>query len=607
MEFNSNKLDLSIFLIISLFLFYTRAKLVLESSDSDAFMIIQGDLGVHDQHHYFCTAPCSNCLAVSCERRISGLRITRIAYDSDQLDGSVSRRVGQLTELRELILTNNHLVGGLPREIVDCRKLEVLNLRNNDFSGNVPSELSKLVHLRVIDLSGNRFSGDLAFLKYFPNLETLSLTDNLFSGKIPSSVRSFHNLQLFDLSGNDYIQGVVPRRYILAKNSTRRNVSASVGASEVSHNEQKSEKKLLTWLIGLVLGGGLGFFSGVSISVLVKVGLRLTRGSKSSYGIKIFSPLIKNAKDLAFLETEDGVSGLQVIGKGGCGEVYKAELSGSNGILIAIKKAVHSSEHAEDVNEEDSKVLDRQMRQIRAEVKTIGRIRHRNVMTLLAHVSQPDCHYLVYEFLKNGSLQDKMTQSAEGDNTQFDWPARHKIALGIATGIEYLHMNNSPWIIHRDLKPANILLDDEMEPRISDFGLAKELAIGKTHVTTEVLGTRGFIAPEYWLSHKFTDKCDIYSFGVVLGCLMIGKLPNDPFFQDTDELQLVAWMRNVLSSEDPTAALDPALRGNGYEEQMLQVLKIACYCTVDDPKQRPNGKDIRCMLSQISPSVNNEL
>ncbi|MQL41525.1 hypothetical protein EI012_26820, partial [Escherichia coli] len=122
--------------------------------------------------------------------------------------------------------------------------------------------------------------------------------------------------------------------------------------------------------------------------------------------------------------------------------------------------------------------MHKKMRQIQAEINTIGQIRHRNLQPLLAHVSRPDCHYLVYEFMKNGSLQDVLNQVQAGER-ELDWLTRHKIAVGIASGLEYLHMSHtSPIIhkariIHRDLKPANILLDDDMEARIADFGLAK--------------------------------------------------------------------------------------------------------------------------------------
>ncbi|CAN0891366.1 Leucine-rich repeat receptor-like serine/threonine/tyrosine-protein kinase SOBIR1 [Linum grandiflorum] len=173
--------------------------------------------------------------------------------------------------------------------------------------------------------------------------------------------------------------------------------------------------------------------------------------------------------------------------------------------------------------------------------------------------------------------------------TELDWPARYKIAVGVAAGLEYLHINHSPRIIHRDLKPGNVLLDDDMEPRITDFGLAN----------SNVAGTVGYIAPEYHQTLKFTDKCDIYSFGVLLGVMLIGKLPSDEFFQHTREMSLVKWMKNVMTGDDPGKAIDPKLLGKGYDEQILLVLKIACFCTIEDPKQRPNSKDVRAMLAQI--------
>ncbi|PKI65355.1 hypothetical protein CRG98_014237 [Punica granatum] len=239
------------------------------------------------------------------------------------------------------------------------------------------------------------------------------------------------------------------------------------------------------------------------------------------------------------------------------------------------------------------------MRQIRSEIQTVGKIRHRNILPLLAHVPRPDCHYLVYEFMKNGSLGDVLARVSEG-TYELDWLARHKIALGVASGLEYLHKNQSPRIIHRDLKPENVLLDDDMEARIADFGLAKAIPDAHTHMTTSnVVGTLGYIAPEFHQTVKFTEKSDIYSFGVVLAVLVMGKLPSDNFFQNTEEMSLVKWLRNVMTSETPHRAIDPKLMGNGFEEQMLLVLKIAYFCTLDDAKQRPESKDVRCMLSQI--------
>ncbi|KAG8378703.1 hypothetical protein BUALT_Bualt07G0012800 [Buddleja alternifolia] len=216
----------------------------------------------------------------------------------------------------------------------------------------------------------------------------------------------------------------------------------------------------------------------------------------------------------------------------------------------------------------------------------MGQIRHMNLLPLLAHLPRPDCHYLVYEYMKNGNLQDYLQQVTEGKR-ELDWRAWYKIALGIASGLEYLHMSHSPRIIHRDLTPANILLDDEMEARITEFGLAKVVPDAHTHVTTSnVAGTLGYIDPEYYQTFKITDKCDIYSFGVI---------------------SLVKWMRNVMTSDDPKRAIDSRLLGNGYEEQMLFVLKVACFCTLENAKERPNSRDVRCMLSQIMVSQNADI
>jgi len=632
MELNSIKLHFSLFFLLS-FLILSHAELHLDRSDYNAFKTIQRDLGISRQHPSFIRNPC-NSPAVSCERRVasnftSALRITRLAYDSEQLSGFVSPVIGQLTELRELTLSNNQLVDQLPQEIVDCKELELLNLKNNRFSGYVPSHLSKLTRLRELDLSSNKFSGNLSFLTYFPNLEKLLLSDNLFTGKIPASLRSFRNLRFFDISGNDRIQGsipilngvesissevsrssLVPRRYRLAENSTRgRNHSRSRASpgpaqapspSAAPHDHHKEAKKLAAWLFGFLAGGVVGGISGSVFSVLVKVVLILIQGRGKGSGPAIFGPLIKKAEDLAFLEKDDGLASLEMIGKGGCGEVYKAELPGGNGKMIAIKKIYEPPKDASELSEEESKMLTHRMRQIRSEIQTVGRIRHRNLLPLLAHVPRPECHFLVYEYMKNGSLEDIMRQIADGSR-EFDWLSRYRVVLGVAAGIEYLHTNNNPRIIHRDLKPANILLDDDMEPRIADFGFAKEVPAENTHMSTShVVGTVGYIAPEYYVTSKFTDKCDIYSLGVILGSLVMGKLPGNDFFQHTEEMSLVKWMRNVMTSEEPKRALDPQLMGNGYEEQMLQVLKIACFCTLEDPKQRPNSKDVRCMLFQIN-------
>ncbi|OMO88252.1 hypothetical protein CCACVL1_08498 [Corchorus capsularis] len=637
MAFSPAKLHghLLLFLTILSLCFISHARLTLDRSDSRALSSIVKDLGINGQR-FPATNPCS-AAGVFCERRLTNnntyvLRITRLVFKSQGLDGFLSPAIGKLSELKELSVSHNNIVDQVPSQIVDCKKLEILDLQNNQFSGEIPSNLSSLIRLRVLDLSYNKFTGELSFLKYFPNLESLSLANNLFSGKIPASIRSFRNLRFFDFSGNGFLEGSAPiiskvddqsaesqypKRYIFAE-SQRSNKSTSItGAPAPSPNGSKSassaesptspptkkhknkKRKLMGWLLGFLAGALAGSISGFVFSVMFKLLIAAIRGGGKDSGPSIFSPLIKKAEDLAFLEKEDGLASLEIIGKGGCGEVYKAELPGSGGKMIAIKKVIQPPRDAAELTDEDSKLLNKKMRQIKSEINTVGHIRHRNLLPLLAHMSRPDCHYLVYEFMKNGSLQDILHQVSQGMR-ELEWPARQKIAIGIAAGLEYLHLHHSPRIIHRDLKPGNILLDDDMEARIADFGLAKAMPDANTHVTASNLaGTVGYIAPEYHQTLKFTDKCDIYSFGVILGVLVIGKLPSDEFFQHTDEMSLVKWLRNIMTSDNPSQAIDPKLMGQGYDEQMLLVLKIAYFCTLDDPKERPNSKDVRCMLTQI--------
>ncbi|KAH9727160.1 leucine-rich repeat receptor-like serine/threonine/tyrosine-protein kinase SOBIR1 [Citrus sinensis] len=333
-------------------------------------------------------------------------------------------------------------------------------------------------------------------------------------------------------------------------------------------------------------------------SFVLKLISAAVRGGSRDRGPTIFSPLIEK-EDLAFLKKEDCFASLEKIRSCWNGEVYKAELPGSSGRVITIKKVIQPLKSEAELIKQDSEPLHHKMIQIQSEIITAGQVRHRNIVPLLARVVRPDCDLLVYEFRRNGSLQDILYDVSQG-RRELDWLARHRIARGIASGLEYLHMSHRPRIIHRDIQPANVLIDDDMEARISEFGLAKQIPNGRTRTTTWSLAeTVGYIAPECHQTVALSDKCDIYSFGVLLAVLMMGKFPSDDFFQHTKEMSFVQWMRNVMTSENPSRTIDSKLIGNGYEEQMLLVLKIACFCTFDDPEERPNSKDVRCMLSQI--------
>ncbi|KAF3334273.1 leucine-rich repeat receptor-like serine/threonine/tyrosine-protein kinase SOBIR1 [Carex littledalei] len=383
--------------------------------------------------------------------------------------------------------------------------------------------------------------------------------------------------------------------------SHQTNSNATSNSNSTSTNHHHIYKhKVRNWILGFIGGCLGGLFSGMIVSAFFRFLLNCIRGRyRSPSGPSIFMPKVIRAGDLAFLEKEDGLASLEIIGQGGSGKVYKSQLPGNPSKTVAIKQIMKRAGGGGDPTEEETNRLDKWMRQIKSEIKTVGYIRHKNLLPLVAHVSRPDSHFLIYEFMKNGSLLDVLVQAKTGQQ-ELGWPARLRIADGIAAGLEYLHMHHKPQIIHRDLKPANILLDDDMEARIADFGLAKEMPDAHTHMTSSnVAGTLGYIAPEYYQTLKFTAKCDIYSFGVILAVLAMGKQPTDEFFQSTEEMSLVKWLRNTMHADNAAAAIDPVLAGGDFDEQIKLVLRIACFCTVDDPKERPTSKDVKSMISQI--------
>lgn len=414
----------------------------------------------------------------------------------------------------------------------------------------------------------------------------------------------------------------VPNRYILAEksnqtvNSTSNSTSQHTNStsqtnsnatsnsnSTMTNHHKKHPHQVRNWILGFIAGCLGGVISGLVVSVFFRFLLNCIRGRyKNSSGPNIFMPKVIRSQDLTFLEKEDGLASLEIIGRGGSANVYKAQLVGNPLKTVAIKQIMKRAGGGGDPTEEETNRLDKWMKQIKSEIKTVGFIRHKNLLPLVAHISRPDCHFLIYEFMKNGSLHDVLMQAKAGQR-DLAWPARLKIAEGIAAGLEYLHVHHKPQIIHRDLKPANVLLDDDMEARIADFGLAKEMPDAHTHVTSSnVAGTLGYIAPEYHQTLKFTAKCDIYSFGVILAALAMGKQPTDEFFQSTEEMSLVRWLRNMMQANNLAAAIDPVLAGGDFDEQIKLVLRIACFCTVDDPKERPTSKDVKSMISQIGRS-----
>lgn len=203
---------------------------------------------------------------------------------------------------------------------------------------------------------------------------------------------------------------------------------------------------------------------------------------------------------------------------------------------------------------------------------------------------------LIYSYMENGSLDDWLHNRNDDASSFLNWPMRLKIAQGASQGISYIHDVCKPQIVHRDIKCSNILLDKEFKAHIADFGLSRLILSNRTHVTTELVGTFGYIPPEYGQGWVATLRGDMYSFGVVLLELLTGRRPV-PILSSSK--QLVEWVQEMISEGKYIEVLDPTLRGTGYEKQMVKVLEVACQCVNHNPGMRPTIQEVVSCLDII--------
>uniref|UniRef100_A0A8R7K657 non-specific serine/threonine protein kinase n=2 Tax=Triticum urartu TaxID=4572 RepID=A0A8R7K657_TRIUA len=234
-------------------------------------------------------------------------------------------------------------------------------------------------------------------------------------------------------------------------------------------------------------------------------------------------------------------------------------------------------------------------REFRAEVESIGRVHHRNLVSLLGYCIHGDQRLLVYEHVPNHTLESHLHHAGDGP-TLLDWERRWRIALGAAKGLAYLHEDCHPKIIHRDIKAANILLDDNFEPKVADFGLAKIQHGDDSHVSTRVMGTFGYMAPEYTNTGKITDRSDVFSFGVVLLEIITGKRPVLSDEADQDDETLVSWARPLLTKaldgELSVELIDPRLEANYDAHEMQRLIACAAAAVRHTARSRPRVSQI---------------
>ncbi|XP_073278821.1 probable serine/threonine-protein kinase PBL7 [Primulina huaijiensis] len=274
-----------------------------------------------------------------------------------------------------------------------------------------------------------------------------------------------------------------------------------------------------------------------------------------------------------------------LLGEGGFGRVYKGQLESSNQV-VAIKQLDRNGLQGN--------------REFLVEVLMLSLLDHPNLVNLIGYCADGDQRLLVYEYMPLGSLDEHLNDPVPG-RTQLDWNTRMRIAAGAAKGLEYLHNKASPPVIYRDLKSSNILLGEGYHPKLSDFGLAKLGPVGdNTHVSTRVMGTYGYCAPEYSMTGQLTLKSDVYSFGVVLLEIISGRKAVDNS-KTGGEHNLVAWARPLFKDRRKFSQIaDPALQGQYPTRGLYQALAVAAMCAQEQPNLRPMIADVVTALSYLA-------
>ncbi|KAH7866870.1 hypothetical protein Vadar_026114 [Vaccinium darrowii] len=562
-------------------------------------------------------------------------------------NGGIPYSISQMTSLQYLNLGHNQLNGQLNDVFGQLSALSTLDLSFNAFTGNLPESFSSLSSMGSMYLQNNQFTGTINVLANLP-LNNLNVANNQFNGWIPAQLKNI-NLQT---GGNSWSSGPAPppppgtppvSGGTHKKSGGSNNPSSGGGGAGGGKNSGIGGAAVAGIVISiLVVGAVVVFFimkrrsrrsstdvekldnqpftplASHEVQELKSVQTSSTIDTKTyetSASINLRPPPFDRNKSfdeedlsrkpvvpkkvhiapvnavsysIADLQmATDSFSTETLIGEGSIGRVYRAQFD--DGKVLAVKK-INSSAIPNHLSED---FMDT--------VSDISRLRHPNITELVGYCSEFGQHLLVYEFLKSGSLHDFLHLSDEYSKP-LTWNSRVKIALGSARALEYLHEVCSPSVIHKNLKSANILLDTELNPRLSDSGLASFVSDADQALNHNA--GSGYSAPEVAMSGQYTINSDVYSFGVVMLELLTGRKPFDSSRPRTEQ-SLVRWATPQLHDIDALSKMvDPALKGLYPVKSLSRFADVIALCVQPEPEFRPPMSEVVQALVRLVQRAN---
>lgn len=496
-------------------------------------------------------------------------------------------------------LPSQSLSGMLSPAIQNLSKLESVLLQNNAISGPIPPDIGKLEMLQTLDLSNNKFAGAIpSSLGDLKNLNYLRLNNNSLTGPCPDSLSKLEGLTLVDLSFNN-LSGSFPKisartfkiigNPLICGSSSESNCSV-VSPEPLSFPPDAIRAQSSSGRKGHHLAVTIGASFGAAFLTIVIIGLGVWwcygRNQQVFFDVnEQYDPEIclGHLKRYSFKELRSATNHFNpknILGRGGFGIVYKGCLT--DGTLVAVKRLKDYNIAAGEI-------------QFQTEVETIGLAVHRNLLRLCGFCSTENERLLVYPYMPNGSVASRLKDHIHG-RPVLDWSRRRKIALGTARGLLYLHEQSDPKIIHRDVKAANILLDEDFEAVVGDFGLAKLLDHRDSHVTTAVRGTVGHIAPEYLSTGQSSEKTDVFGFGILLLELITGHKALDFGRASNQKGVMLDWVKKLHSEGKQNQLVDKDLKSNYDRIELEEMVQVALLCTQFNPTHRPKMSQVLRMF-----------
>ncbi|XP_041001964.1 putative leucine-rich repeat receptor-like serine/threonine-protein kinase At2g19230 [Juglans microcarpa x Juglans regia] len=425
-----------------------------------------------------------------------------------------------------------------------------LNLSSSNLTGDIAPSFSKLELLQSLDLSFNNLTGPLPqVLELLPNLNTLDLRGNKFTGSIPEALLEHFRNGKLDLR-----------------------VDAHPDLCLYTPCKGKKKKEFVIPILA-------SFITAVLILLFIVSALAIYRRKRGSGNVVTKSSIKSKNRQYSYSEVVKITNNFKnIIGKGGFGNVYLGKLEDE--IQVAVKLLSPSSNQG--------------YKEFRAEAQLLMVVHHRNLVTLVGYCDDGENKALIYEYMANGNLQQHLSVTNPNVLT---WNERLCIAVDAAHGLEYLHNGCKPPIIHRDLKPSNILLNENMQAKIADFGLSRAFATeSDSHVSTCPAGTLGYVDPEIPTSRNFNKKSDVYSFGIILFELITGRpaIIRGPM----RNIHILDWVYPLIERADIQNIVDPRLEGEFSTTSAWKVVEIAMSCALPVAIQRPDMSQVLAELNE---------